>query len=549
MEFAELIRTPKVDNVVLHRPLSKPTTVVLCITSHHLILSSREDTKDEFWILHVMIDSIEKKTNHICNTLTIRCKNLLTIQLDFKEIDDLNDIHDSIEWLSNFEDKRLFYPFFYQPNFEIIEDGWQTFTLDREYRKMLQLTDKWRISNANKDFQLCLTYPESVIVPKFVDDESLIKIAQFRCLGRFPVLSYVHKTNGSVIARSGQPMVGQNDRRCKEDERLTNVLTGDKRGYIIETRTSNISQLAKTKGGGFESEHRYPLLRRVHRPIDRYNTIADSLQKLVEACQDKNSTTEKWLSRLESSNWLRHIKDVLTCACLAAQCVDRENASVLIHGTEGMDATLQVTSISQIILDPDCRTVQGFEALIEREWLLAGHPFATRCKHAIIPPNSSSYAEKKEHSPMFVLFLDAVYQIHQQFPCSFEFNEDFMLLLLDNAYASQFGTFIGNNPKERKELLLDRKTTSLWSFINRPEELNKYLNPVYEPNNQAIWPSVAPQSLELWDGYFFRWLNDSSSKNEIKKSLEDIRKQQKELRSEAEKKHKRILDLQESNDN
>lgn len=47
----------------------------------------------------------------------------------------------------------------------------------------------------------------------------------------------------------------------------------------------------------------------------------------------------------------------------------REGASILIHGTEGTDSTLQVTSLAQIILEPRSRTIRGFEALIEREWL------------------------------------------------------------------------------------------------------------------------------------------------------------------------------------
>lgn len=48
---------------------------------------------------------------------------------------------------------------------------------------------------------------------------------------------------------------------------------------------------------------------------------------------------------------------------------DREGASVLVHGTEGTDSTLQVTSLAQIILDPTCRTIRGFQGLVEREWL------------------------------------------------------------------------------------------------------------------------------------------------------------------------------------
>ena len=44
-------------------------------------------------------------------------------------------------------------------------------------------------------------------------------------------------------------MVGTNAKRCKEDEKLINMVLGSgKRGYIIETRTQNLAQLARTKG-------------------------------------------------------------------------------------------------------------------------------------------------------------------------------------------------------------------------------------------------------------------------------------------------------------
>lgn len=32
---------------------------------------------------------------------------------------------------------------------------------------------------------------------------------------------------------------------------------------------------------------------------------------------------DRWLSKLEASNWLGHVKEILTAACLAAQCIDR----------------------------------------------------------------------------------------------------------------------------------------------------------------------------------------------------------------------------------
>jgi len=32
---------------------------------------------------------------------------------------------------------------------------------------------------------------------------------------------------------------------------------------------------------------------------------------------------DKWLGRLESSNWLANVRDTLNCACLVAQCLDK----------------------------------------------------------------------------------------------------------------------------------------------------------------------------------------------------------------------------------
>jgi hypothetical protein len=34
--------------------------------------------------------------------------------------------------------------------------------------------------------------------------------------------------------------------------------------------------------------------------------------------------------------------------------------SVLVHGSDGWDTTLLVTSLAQILLDPDCRTITGY---------------------------------------------------------------------------------------------------------------------------------------------------------------------------------------------
>lgn len=540
MEFAELIKTPRVDKVLLHRPFHPTVGGTLCLTGHHLILSSRQDNSEELWLLHSNIDSIEKRFVGSSGTITIKCKDLRIIQLEITGMDESLNIASSIEALSTLDSITLMYPFFYRPMFEVTEDGWSSFLPEQEFELLASETEDWRLSEVNRDFSVCQSYPQVVTVPKSIDDESLRKVAAFRQGGRFPVLSYYHRKNGMVMMRSSQPLTGTNGRRCKEDEKLINAtLRPGKRGYIIDTRSLNVAQQARAKGGGFEQEAYYPQWRRIHKSIERFNILQESLIKLVEACNDQSHNMDRWLSKLEASNWLSHLKEILTTACLAAQCIDREGASVLVHGSEGMDSTLQVTSLAQIILEPKCRSIRGFEALVEKEWLQAGHPFQHRCAQ-------SAYANSKQRweAPTFLLFLDCVWQILRQFPCSFEFNERFLVTLFEHAYASQFGTFLGNNEFERNKLKLQQKTLSLWSWVNQPNELHKFTNPLYEANGLVIWPSVAPQSLLLWEGVFLRWNRSSKYLEDAYEEMIHIIEYNKELQVRVNALRRQLAELE-----
>lgn len=74
----------------------------------------------------------------------------------------------------------------------------------------------------------------------------------------------------------------------------------------------------------------------------------------------------------------------------------------------------------------------------------AGHLFQQRCSQS-----AYSNSKPRQEAPVFLLFLDCVWQILRQFPCSFEFSESFLVLLFEHAYASQFGTFLGSSTAER----------------------------------------------------------------------------------------------------
>ncbi|KAJ8972291.1 hypothetical protein NQ314_000249 [Rhamnusium bicolor] len=76
----------------------------------------------------------------------------------------------------------------------------------------------------------------------------------------------------------------------------------------------------------------------------------------------------------------------------------------------------------------------GLQALVEREWLQAGHPFQTRHSKC-----SYTNSKTKGQQPTFLIFLDCVHQLHYQFPCSFEFKTDMLIVLFEHSYFSQFG--------------------------------------------------------------------------------------------------------------
>lgn len=45
---------------------------------------------------------------------------------------------------------------------------------------------------------------------------------------------------------------------------------------------------------------------------------------------------------------------------------------------DGVDYSAVVSSLTQLLLDPHCRTLPGFQSLVQKEWLALGHPFCDR---------------------------------------------------------------------------------------------------------------------------------------------------------------------------
>ena len=142
---------------------------------------------------------------------------------------------------------------------------------------------------------------------------------------------------------------------------------------------------------------------------------------------------------LDSCGWLDHVQKILTASIVCVDYLIYQKTSVLVHCSDGWDRTAQICSLSQLLIDPYHRTVQGFQVLIEKEWIDFGHQFATRSGYLHVNSNDD------QRSPIFVLFLDCVWQVLRQYPNHFEFNEDLLVAMCDHVYSCRFGTFLKNS--------------------------------------------------------------------------------------------------------
>lgn len=372
MELSEAIEVPRVNEVFMRKGPRPSQVGSLVLIGHHLIFSPNAQTplqdrsSDELWLLHRAVDRVFVEP--MCRDqpskgglLALKCKNFLIIVFEISVWEDCQAAARSIQTLSNINGCSHDYPFYYRCPFQVLDDGWKAFDSDEEFaRLMVRCGDTFRISSVNEGFAVCQSYPERVIVPKGIGDDYLKISATFRDGSRFPVLSYFHKSTQSSIVRCGQPLIGPTNRRCKEDENILKSLLTQDRGTIIDTRAKHIAQSARSKGGGFESPVNYSRFRYMSFPIPRIREIHVALSKMVELCNDRLVSCDRFISRLAQASWLQCVSDSLNCAANIAQWIHFKEVPVIVHGGEGTDTTLLATSLAQVILDPDARTIRGY---------------------------------------------------------------------------------------------------------------------------------------------------------------------------------------------
>jgi hypothetical protein len=391
-------------------------------------------------------------------------------------------------------------------------NGWNVYDLKKEFLRQGVIFDDpncpFKLCEINKDFKVINTYPEILVEPKDVSDEVITKACKHRTKNRVPTLSYYfdNKINGvdsnkiAGIWRSSQAKSGILGSKKDEDVELINkIISLGGHFTIYDARPYLNAASNKVKGGGYEDVEDYQNAKLIFCNIENIHKAREAIEKTEEICTDEKIMTNKsFWSQFEATGWLDFIMITLKTSTEIAKKVSEGN-NILIHCSDGWDRTPQLVATSQILLDPYYRTFMGFAVLVEKDWLSFGHQFAKRS--GMIPKKNDG---ENERSPIFLQFLDCIYQLMYQFPNEFEFNSEFLLFIAKNYNVNLFGTFMFNNEEERVKSKAKETTPSVWTYLLNNKE--QYTNPSYDSKNtrKIIYPNYAYYSYKLWTAYYMR---------------------------------------------
>jgi len=397
-----------------------------------------------------------------------------------------------------------------------------------EYPRLIKRTaitqPPWTIwASVNSTYQLSQSYPSVLVGPASLDEtkpEALSVIRQcsvFRKGQRLPSLTWCG-TGGASLWRSSQPKVGLQGNRSPADElyvrhiiesarganamaepppifprNFLEQLTGDYTASsgtgksddwvpepgcglkILDLRPRAAAMANRTGGYGYENTSNYSNTTLQFCNIQNIHAVRDSYTKLCSLCNSKSTVDVHWNYLVEDTKWLSHIRSILAASWEAAYWVHVWKIPVLLHCSHGWDRTSQVSALSQLLLDSYYRTRQGFAVLVEKDFMSFGHPFHLRSAHGEGRSDTKSASQSNDEgqiSPIFLQFLDCVYQLVELYPKAFEFNCAYLLELSFHTYSCRFGNMLCDTEREREALAgIRQRTHSIWDYLEKKQQL------------------------------------------------------------------------------
>ncbi|XP_063708687.1 myotubularin-related protein 10 [Culicoides brevitarsis] len=230
-----------------------------------------------------------------------------------------------------------------------------------------------------------------------------------------------------------------------------------------------------------DPQRRQPHLVELEKILPSIQDVYHSYIKLRELCAPESDRSfmiqdTRFYTSLEKSSWLLHVSLCIQYSSeLAKRMTDGE--TVVIQESEGRDMCCIISCLIQLLLDPYFRTINGFQTLIQKDWVSLGHPFSDRFGHV-------SKKLTTDQGALFLLFLDCTWQLLQQFPDCFEFSETFLTTVWDSVFLPIFDTFQFNCERDREKAVKDSKIVlrPVWDWGEQfsDKDIALFSNPLYK---------------------------------------------------------------------
>ncbi|XP_067840947.1 myotubularin-related protein 12 isoform X2 [Heptranchias perlo] len=320
----------------------------------------------------------------------------------------------------------------------------------------------YRIVSINENYKISTRFPEFFAVPSSVADDDIRKSK-----GKgIPLWCWSHSSGCALLKMAALPETADDSTSQMDKDWIDRMLQALRETHPLN-HTVRTEILSAT----------LPSLQEIQASYNRFKQLF-----LMDNTAEFWESDIKWLSAVENANWLEVIRQCLKKALDIVECLEHKNTSVVLVEENCSDLCCLIASLVQVIIDPHFRTISGFQSLIQKEWLMGCHCFLDRCNHL---------RSNDKEAPVFLLFLECVWQLLKQYPPAFEFTETYVTILSDSIYVPIFSTFLFNSPhqkdnnqmlgEDRRMLSRSLKLPTVWEwsvqFENSVQAL--FYNPLY----------------------------------------------------------------------
>uniref|UniRef100_A0A8C9HZZ4 Myotubularin related protein 12 n=1 Tax=Piliocolobus tephrosceles TaxID=591936 RepID=A0A8C9HZZ4_9PRIM len=278
---------------------------------------------------------------------------------------------------------------------------------------------KYKAVSVNEGYKVCERLPAYFVVPTPLPEEN---VQRFQGHG-IPIWCWSCHNGSALLKMSALPK--------EQDDGILQIQKSFLDG-VYKTIHRPPYEIVKTE----DLSSNFLSLQEIQTAYSKFKQLF-----LIDNSTEFWDTDIKWFSLLESSSWLDIIRRCLKKAIEITECMEAQNMNVLLLEENASDLCCLISSLVQLMMDPHCRTRIGFQSLIQKEWVMGGHCFLDRCNHL--------RQNDKEEVPVFLLFLDCVWQLVHQHPPAFEFTETYLTVLSDSLYIPIFSTFFFNSPHQK----------------------------------------------------------------------------------------------------